>query len=135
MTIPANAEATITSIKSIDRQHLAALGQKGAPPADRTGPGASGQSSAAARGSASQPRSQKGMQVKTLTELRELRTTKNARLHELIELFKAADHETTDEEKDEYDGLLTEVKALDTDIRVAQFHAVQRRRREGRRRQ
>ena len=122
VTIPANAEATITSIKSIDGGHLAALGRKGSPPID-TRPGASGQQQQAASGRFFHSRSQKGNNVKTLTELRELRQTKAARMGELVELFKADNHETTDEEAAEFDALSVEVKALDTDIRVAQFHA------------
>ncbi len=63
--------------------------------------------------------------MKTLTELREMRNTKAARLNELIELFKSDGHEATDDETAEFDGLSVEVKELDQDIRIAGFHAMQ----------
>jgi HK97 family phage major capsid protein len=123
VTIPANAEATITSIKSLVERDPAACGRQGSPPGDRR-PGASGHSSGPPSGGPSSSRSPKGNVMKTLKELRELRATKAARLKELAELFKADDHEATDEENDEYDGLLAEVKELDKDVRVAEFHAL-----------
>jgi HK97 family phage major capsid protein/HK97 family phage prohead protease len=125
VTIPANADCSIHSIKSIDKQHLAALGREWSPPGDRTRPGASGQQQQAASGRLFQSRSQKGNEMKTLKELRELRTTKAARLQELVELFKADDHEATEDETGEFDSLSLEVKELDQDIRIAGFHAMQ----------
>jgi HK97 family phage prohead protease len=125
VTIPANADCSITTIKSIDMQHLAALGREGSPPGDRTRPGASGQTKQAAPGRLFQSRSQKGNEMKTLKELRELRQTKAARLTELVELFKADDHEATEDETTEFDALTIEVKELDQDIRIAGFHAMQ----------
>ena len=122
VTIAAHQDASITTIKSIDRDHLAALGHKGDPPGSRR-PGASGQSSKPPPGGFFHSRSQKGITVKSLTELRELRTTKHARMKELTELFQQDGHETSDEEASEFDGLADEIKGLDTDIRVAQYHA------------
>lgn len=124
VTIPANSECSITAIKSIDRQHLAALGREGSPPGDRTRSGASEHKQRPASGGLSFCRSQKGNTVKTLKELRELRTTKAARLHELVELFRTDDHEDNDAENDEFDALTREVKELDMDIRVATYHAM-----------
>jgi len=121
--IPANQTAKITTIKSIVEQHLAALGHQGSPPTDRNRPGASGQSSKPPHGGFFHSRSQKGINVKTLSELRELRTTKHARMKELTDLFQQDGHDTTDEEASEFDGLADEIKQLDTDIRVAQYHA------------
>ena len=121
--IPANQTAKITTIKSIVEQHLAALGHQGSPPTDRNRPGASGQSSKPPHGGFFHSRSQKGINVKTLNELRELRTTKHARMKELTDLFQQDGHDTTDEEASEFDGLADEIKQLDTDIRVAQYHA------------
>jgi len=123
VTIAANQDATITAIKSIDEQHLAALGREG-PPSDRNRPGASGHRKQAAAGGFFHSRSQRGTTMKTLKELRELRATKAARLQELADLFKDADHDATDEENAEYDGLLVEVKELDKDIRVSEFQAL-----------
>ena len=121
--IPANQTAKITTIKSLVEQHLAALGHQGLPPTDRNRPGASGQSSKPPQGGFFHSRSQKGINVKTLNELRELRTTKHARMKELTDLFQQEGHDTTDEEASEFDGLADEIKQLDTDIRVAQYHA------------
>lgn len=118
VTIPANQEANITAIKSIDRQHLAALGQGG----DRDRPGASGHRSGAPSGAHSFPRSQKGIAMKTIQEMVEARTTKNARLKELIDAREAESRAFTDDEGAEFDALTDEVKSLDDDIRVAKYH-------------
>lgn len=112
VTIPANADATITSIKSLDSALLAATGRAkggvGNPPGD------SGRST-----------NPKGNTMKTIQELREERSTKAARMQELVELFRTDGHETSDEETAEFDALSIEVKTLDQDIRIAQFHAMQ----------
>jgi HK97 family phage prohead protease len=121
VTIPANAEATITSIKSLDSALLAAAGRnkQGASPGD------SGNRSGAASGrSDSKPRL-KGTEMKTMQELREERSTKAARLGELVEAFRTDGHEATDDEATEFDALTAEVKTLDQDIRIATFHAMQ----------
>lgn len=126
--IPAQPEAVITGIKnfdaaaigvalkSIDQQHLAALGRKGAD-GDRR-PGAAGHQAAK---SGNRNRS---TTMKTLKELLEARTTKNARLKELKELREAESRAFTDEEGEEFDTLSDEVKALDDDIRVARYNAM-----------
>lgn len=121
VTIPANQDASILAIKSIDEKSLAALGRKG--DSDRDSPGASGHKQQPASGGFSFSRSPKGTVMKTLAELREARATKNARMKELAELFQTDGHETTDEEGAEFDALSVECKALATDIRVAEFHA------------
>jgi HK97 family phage prohead protease/HK97 family phage major capsid protein len=122
VTIAANADCSITSIKSIDQALLAASGHKqGA--ADRPPPGASGTKQPAS-GGFFHSRS-KGTTVKTLQEMREERNTKSARMTELVELFKTAGHEASEEETGEFDTLALEVKSLDQDIRIAGFHATQ----------
>lgn len=63
--------------------------------------------------------------MKTMQELREERSTKAARMQELVELFRTDGHETSVEEIAEFDALSVEVKTLDQDIRIAQFHAMQ----------
>jgi HK97 family phage prohead protease len=122
VTIAANADCSITSIKSIDKQQLAATG-RGQLGGDRTLPGDTGATQRLAQSHPSQR--QKGNVMKTVKELREERTTKAARLQELVELFKTADHDSTDEEKQEFDDLSDQVKTLDQDIRIAGFHAMQ----------
>lgn len=113
VTIAANSEASIATIKSLDTELRAASGQQQRGVRKAT-PGGSGTTNR-----------QKGNAMKTLQQLREERETKALRMKELIELFKADGHETTDEESDEFDTLDTEIKSLDTEIRVARFTATQ----------
>ncbi len=124
VTIPANADCSIHSIKSIDEQHLAALGREGSPPGDRNRPGASGQTKQAASGRLFQSRSQKGNEMKTMKELRELRNTKAARLDEIAGLWEQKDYARTDDERTEFDSLESEVAELDDDIRIARMHEI-----------
>jgi HK97 family phage major capsid protein/HK97 family phage prohead protease len=124
VTIAANQEATITTIKSIDTQQLAALGHNKPPPVDRPSPGASGHTSGASSGALSHSRSQKGKDTMTLQELLATRETKNARIKELMDLRTAeGDRKFTPEEAAEFDGLTDDVGNLDDDIRVAKYHA------------
>lgn len=122
VTIPANQEASITTIKSIDSQSLAALGRDGTDRHPR--PGASGQPQQAAPGRLFQSRSQKGKDTMTLKEMIDARATKAARLKEMIDARQAESRAFTDEEGDEFDALSVEVKSLDDDIRVARYHQV-----------
>ena len=123
VTIPANQDATILSIKSIDDRQRAALGN--APPASNSSPGASGnQQRAADSGPSSFHRSPKGNIVKTITQLREERTQKAARMQELLETTKAADRGMDDAEEAEFDNLEADMKALDGQIRQARFDAL-----------
>lgn len=120
VTIPANQEANITNIKSFERKGVAALG-RASPPDDKR-PGASGHRSEPPSGGFSFSRSQKGYEM-TLKEMIEARSTKNARLKELIELRTAESRAFTDDEGAEFDSLTDEVKGLDDEIRVAKYHA------------
>ena len=141
VTIPANPDAKIDGVnvksllqpearevllermKSIDRQHLAALGRKGDPSGDRARPGASGHQSRPPQGGLLHSRSQKGNAM-NLKEMIEARSTKNARLKELIDLRTAEARQFEDDEAAEFDALTDEAKQLDDDIRVAKYHAV-----------
>lgn len=120
VTIAANADCSITAIKSIDQEQRAALGL----PGGANGPGASGQTKQAASGRSNVTRSQKGNIVKTLKELREERQLKSARLSEMVEAMKAPDYEPTDEENTEFDTLEREIKSIDGEIRVARVDAL-----------
>lgn len=124
VTIPAQAEANIQTIKSFDERQRAALGHKADPPVERSRPGAAGHPErAASSGGFSFSRGHKGDNtMKTIKELREARSAKHARMKELVELFEQADHDTTDEETAEYDGLKADISQLDKDIRIAEFH-------------
>ena len=114
--VPANASATIHSIKSMDEQHRAALGPASPPP------GASGMQQPPS-GGFSFSRSQKGLNVKTineqLNELRETRVQKAARMNELAEQIKAGEDVGA-----EFDQLEAEVTELDNEIRVKRVEAM-----------
>jgi HK97 family phage prohead protease len=101
VTIPANSEATITSIKSLCRESLVASGRMRLE--QEKSPGVTGKSI-------------KGSNMKTLQELREERTQKAARMSELLEVSDMDENEVS-----EFDSLETELKQLDLDIRKARF--------------
>jgi len=108
VTIPANAEASITSIKSADQALLAASGDRQRKAVHlKTPPGVSGQP----------PTLPKGTQMKTIAEqiasFEAKRAASTARMNEVM--TKAADEgRTLDEtESQEYDGLKAEIKAVD----------------------
>jgi len=117
VTIPANAEANITTIKSADSAHLrAALGhRKGrSEDADSNRAGATAQKS-------------KGTKVKTfeqrMSDLQEQRKKHAARMAELME-GAGGEIETLDTaEVKEYDDLCTQVASIDTDLRRLKAHA------------
>jgi len=124
VTIPANQDASILSIKSVDDATRAALGRK-VPASTSSPPGASGTPQPPAAGGFSFSRSQrKGTQMKTINQLREERTQKAARMQELLESCKAADRDMDDNEASEFDGLELDIKQLDGQLRQARFDAV-----------
>lgn len=120
--IPMNAEATISTVKSIDSKGLAASGHT---PGASHPPGVSGTKVGPAFGGAVNSRTKKANQMKTTKELREMRETKAARLQELVDLFKSDGYEANDEDAAEFDGLTAEVKAIDQEIRIASFSTLQ----------
>jgi len=109
VTIPANQDASIQTIKA------AATG--------RDPPGVSGTQKQTRSGGFFNSRT-KGNTMKTLSELREERTQKAARLNELKELWTSEDRRSTDDEASEFDSLTDEVKALDDDIRRMRFDQI-----------
>jgi len=116
--IPANAKATVLTIKSLDSASLAASGRKRSdvdPP-----PGASGTKQQPASGGFFYSRSPKGTQVKILKDLQESLQTANARQSELLEPIEAKTASSA--EVEEFDDLELQIKELETDIRVASFH-------------
>lgn len=112
VTIPANADCTITAIKSIDTALRAASGREQG--GRYTKPGVSGKSTTYPKGRDT---------MKTIQELREARTTKSARCTELLELRKSDNRKFSEEEKEEFDGLTDEINDLDDEIRVMKFHS------------
>ena len=110
VTIPANQDASIQAIKSIDATLRAASG--------RSQQGVVYKSSGAS-GNFNQRKGSNNM--KTIQELREDRDTKMARMGELQATAEAETRDFTPEETLEFDALESEVKELDKDIRKARF--------------
>lgn len=108
VTIPANAEATITSIKSLDREILAASGHR-----DRTGqhtdPGAPGK-----------PRKESTMDIaKQLADLEERRAELVTEMQSFGDVTDLDDEQAT-----EYDEISKELEELDTKLtRVKRMNA------------
>jgi HK97 family phage prohead protease len=110
VTIPANAETTIATIKSLDTAQRAVLGQERLHRVVHLNPpGASGPSKA-----------QEGAPMKTiaeqLTALENKRAASAARMDEVMQKTLDEDRTTNAEEQDEFDRLSTEVDAIDKDL-------------------
>ena len=130
VTVPANADCTITSIKSIDTNLRAATGQEQGDEVDLTGatevpapPGASGIPRTAIpvvslqRSKPKEAKMSNRTVAEQITAYQTARETKAARMTEIMQ--GAADKgETLDEaQTEEYDGLEAEVKAIDAHIK------------------
>jgi HK97 family phage prohead protease len=119
VTIPANGDCSITTIKSADlAARRAASGAKAGDTVSR---------SASSNGyrpdvSGNKPSiSQKDTQMKTLQEMIDTRAQKSERMSELMDLRETEKRQFTPEEAKEFDGLDDEISALDDDIRVKRF--------------
>lgn len=115
VTIPANAEASITTIKSIDRPLLAATGKEPTAADRPETPGASG--------SETTPNPKKGVRImatKTVAEqISAYEATRQAKAARQTELMAKAAEEgvTLDEaQSEEYDTLTAEVKSIDAHL-------------------
>ena len=125
VTIPANADCTITSIKSIDTHLRAATGQSQGDEIDLSGatqvpspPGVSGHSAAAAPVGAHPKTPKEGTQMKTIAEriaaFQSARTTKTARMSAIMD--EAGDETLDAAQAEEHDTLDAEVKAIDAHV-------------------
>jgi HK97 family phage prohead protease len=103
--IPANAEATITTIKSIDAEHLAATGTEGVPVS--TIPGASGSRVVKTHPKASMKKTI-SEQIKDFEATRE---TKQARMTEIMDAAGKTGETLSTESAEEYDGLEADVES------------------------
>ncbi len=116
VTIPANAEATINTIKSLDRKQLAAQGKKAAPVVRVTPAGAS----ATRTKTIKVPKPQEGQDMKTIAEqIAEFKATRVAKAAEMEAIMtKAADEGVTldAEQSEQFDTLEGEVAAIDKHI-------------------
>lgn len=129
VTVPANADCTITSIKSIDTTQRAATGNAVGDEVDLSGatlvappPGASGKSAAAIpvvaiRSKPKEAQMSNRTVAEQITAYKDARHTKAARMTEIMQA--AADKgETLDAEAtEEYDRLEGEVKAIDAHLK------------------
>lgn len=113
VTIPANADASITAIKSADQLARAALGaqRKTVVRLDKPTPGASGKTAV----------NQKGNTMKSYKEqISALEATRAAKAARMEEIQKAVSDEarTKDEaEKEEFDGLANEITQIDSELK------------------
>lgn len=117
VTIPANAEASIQTIKQLDSEQYAASGELGA----GTTPGASGRiAPTASRGSASSLAHQrKGLRkMKTYQErIQAIETAKSASLARMNDIQEKAEGRAKDaEEREQFNELAAEVKAFDEEL-------------------
>ncbi|MNO31423.1 Phage capsid family protein [compost metagenome] len=116
VTIPANADATINTIKSLDRKQLAALGRKAVPVVRAAPAGAS----ATRTKSIKSPKPEEGNDMKTIAEqiadFEATRATKAADMEAMI--TKSGEQGTTfdAEESEAFDTLEAEVAAIDKHI-------------------
>lgn len=126
VTIPANAEATITSVKSIDREQRAALGIKSVPVVRITPAGAS----AIKTKTIKVPKPQEGNDMKTAAEqIAEFEATRVSKAAEMEAIMtKAAEAgETLDaDQSEQFDTLGAEIAAIDKHIgRLKQMQKAQ----------
>lgn len=118
VTIPANQDATITAVKTIDRALLAAFGTGG--DADDPLPGVSGHSATPTTKGRFYLHPQKGQGMKTIQEqiaaLEAARVAKTARMSEIMQKSIDEGRSTDEQEREEFDTLQAEVKTADADL-------------------
>ncbi|MBZ9653536.1 phage major capsid protein [Phyllobacterium lublinensis] len=117
VTIPANADATISLIKSIDAPVLAATGNE---PKDSDRPVKPGASGRVVKTTPDTPDPKKGTAMKTIAEqIASFEATRVAKAARMEELMNSAAEEgvTLDaEQTEEYDGLEADVKSIDAHL-------------------
>lgn len=116
VTIPANADANINSIKSFDQEQRAALGQKAVPVVRVTPAGAS----ATRTKTIKVPKPEEGPDMKTIAEqIAEFEQTRVAKAADMEGIMtKASDEGVTldAEESEQFDTLESEIAAIDKHI-------------------
>lgn len=121
VTIAANGEATITSIKSIDKQVLAASGHKALPIVRLTKPGASGGITKATPS----PKPQEGKTMNLQEQIAQFTATRaeKAAAMDAIVAKSVETGETFDEaQTEEYDNLKAEVSTIDKHLARLRDH-------------
>lgn len=114
VTVPANTEASITQIKSLDQQQRAASGA-GRRVVHLVPPGVSG---------TRKPETSKGTQVKTIAEqLSDWDTKRKTASERMDAIMEGAEGRTLDEtESEEYDNLASELKGIDVHVARLKDH-------------
>lgn len=110
--VPADTKATILSIRSADESILAALGKENAPSKDRVKPKPPGVSGSRKRGDE--------MPKKFDDQIASLETKRDEIKTRMTAIMEAADDSgkiTEKEQQREYDGLITDMSDVDTDLR------------------
>lgn len=121
VTVPANASATITSIKSIDQQILAASGQKDARVVRLSKPGASGSTTKAA--SIPKPLEGKTMNVQDqIAAYTAQRAEKAAALDAIVEKSVETGETFDAAQTEEYDTLKGEIETIDKHLARLRDH-------------
>lgn len=114
VTIPANADASIQTIKSIDRKQVAALGKKSASKYRISAPGASGKLSGDTAKKTTKPQEGKNMNVQDQIKQYQSARAEKASQMEAIMSKSAETGETLDaEQSEQYDALSDEVGTID----------------------
>ncbi|PBV12668.1 phage major capsid protein [Pseudomonas aeruginosa] len=126
VTIPANAEATITSVKSIDREQRAALGIKSVPVVRITPAGAS----AIKTKTIKVPKPQEGNDMKTtaeqIAEFEAARVSKAAEMEAIMTKAAEAGETLDADQSEQFDTLEAEIAAIDKHIgRLKQMQKAQ----------
>ncbi|WP_430316987.1 phage major capsid protein [Pseudomonas sp. p1(2021b)] len=116
VTIPCNVDATINTIKSLDRKQLASLGKKAVPVVRVTSAGAS----AIRTKSIKSPKPEEGQEMKTIADqIAEFEATRTAKAADMEAIMtkSAETGETLDaEESEQFDTLEAEIAAIDKHI-------------------
>lgn len=120
VTVPANADCTITTIRSIDSAFRAASGRPEDEDVDRTPPGASGTSKAARPVVSLKPKAPKegtmdiAEQIKAFEKARE---TKSGRMTEIQKAAADEGRTKNQTEREEFDTLREEIKSIDAELK------------------
>lgn len=117
VTIPANAEATIATVKSLD----AAQPKSGQAGGDKTTkPAVAGRKSISLNVNKPEDQEMKTL-AQQIADLQAKRLANATRMEEIVQLSMTENRGTTTEEADEFDGLDGEIKSLDADIKRLQM--------------
>lgn len=117
VTIPANAEASIQSVKSFDQQQRAASGQSVQRVVRVTPPGASGNPPAAKAKTTPKPKEGYMNIAEQIKALEASRAEKAARMNELTEKSMSEGRTKDAAEREEFETLRDEIKSLDDEIK------------------